>query len=154
MSTNTLDLSDLSSEPVESNVQVEISDAPEEVPEEVASEAEEAPDETEETEEAEKPATSEAEEPVATEEPVEAPEEVAEPVEAPSAPSTEEVVETVQTILTTDSPATNVATKTTEERLNALIELLKSTVHEVEYDDNEYGWTGPLLDIREALNEL
>ena len=125
--TNTLDLSDLSSEPVESNVQAEISDAPADVEE--PAEVDEEPEEV-------------AEEPVAAKEA---------PVEAPSAPSTEEVVETVQTILTTDAPT---VTKTTEERLNALIELLKSTCHEVEYDDNKYRWTGPFLEIREALNEL
>ena len=134
--TNTLDLSDLSSEPVESNVQAEISDAPADVEEPV--EVDEEPVSTEEPEEV-------AEEPVDTEAPVEA--------EEPSAPSTEEVVETVQTILTSDAPATNVATKT-EERLNTLIELLKSTSEEYEYDDNKYRWTGPLINIREALNEL
>ena len=130
--TNTLNLSDLSSEQVESNVQAEISDAPEEVeePVEVAEEPEEV-----------------AEEPIATEEP----EEVA---ETPSTPSTEEVVETVQTILTTDSPATNVVTKTTEEKLNALIELLKSTFYEIEYDYGESEWRSDMVKIREALNEL
>ena len=73
----------------------------------------------------------------------------------PSVPSTEEVVETVQSILTdVPSPAPAVATKTTDERLDALIELLKSTYHQYEYDDNEFSWSSDYLKIREALNEL
>ena len=72
-------------------------------------------------------------------------------VEEPSVPTTEEVVETVQSILTSDTPVT---TKTTEERLDALIELLKSTSKQIEYDDNKYRWTGPLVSIREALENL
>ena len=83
-------------------------------------------------------------------EPVE-PEVPAEPEEVPVAPSTEEVVETVQSILTSDTPVT---TKTTEEKLDALIELLKSTSEQIEYDDNLYRWTGPLVSIREALENL
>ncbi len=118
--TNTLDLSDLSSEPVESNVQAEISDAPAET----EGAAEEVADES---------VADEVEADVA--------------VEEPSAPSTEEVVETVQTILTTDAPSTNVATKTTEERLNALIELLKSGYHTVEYLNDD-----DIIDIREEYD--
>jgi hypothetical protein len=144
---NTLDLSDISSEPGESNIQVEIVDVPEEVEdaeEEVDDAGEEVVDAGEEDEE-DGEEDEEDEEDEEEEDETEVPEEVVE------APSTEEVVETVQNILTSDAP---VVTKTTEERLDALIELLKSTFHEVEYDDNEYRWTGPLLDIREALNEL
>jgi len=99
--TNTLDLSDLSSEPVESNVQAEISDAPEEVAEE--------PEEV-------------AEEPVKTEAPVEA------PVEAPSAPSTEEVVENVKEILSTE-PVVSVDTTELEERIKVLEERLENVVN-------------------------
>ena len=64
---------------------------------------------------------------------------VEEEVVAPSteevvAPSTEEVVQNVQEILTSDLSAT----KTTEEKLNQLIELLKSGYHVKEYlDDND-----------------
>jgi hypothetical protein len=94
--TNTLDLSDLSSEPVESNVQVEITDAPEEV-------ATEEPVDTEE--------------PVATEE---APVETEAP-EAPSAPSTEEVVENVKEILSTE-PVVSVDTTELQERVKVLEE--------------------------------
>ena len=102
--TNTLDLSDLSSEPVESNVQVEITDAPEEV-------ATEEPVDTEE--------------PVATEE---APVETEAP-EAPSAPSTEEVVENVKEILSTEPVADNSTdlqerVKVLEERLEKLVNVL------------------------------
>ena len=68
--------------------------------------------------------------------------------EAPSV-TTEEVVENVKEMLTSDPPA-----KSTEERLNALIELLKGTVERVEYDDDKYRWVGPLVNIREELNEL
>tara|TARA_B100000212_G_C27365779_1_gene530293 strand:- start:521 stop:829 length:309 start_codon:yes stop_codon:yes gene_type:complete len=67
-----------------------------------------------------------------------------------TAPSTEEVVETVQTILTSDPPKT----RTTEEKLDALIELLKSTSVKVEYDDGKYRWSGPLVNIREQLDAL
>ena len=118
--TNTLDLSNISSDSVEPDVQAEINDVEEvdEVDEQVAPEAEE---------------------------------QVSPEVESSSTPSTEEVVETVQTILTTDAPT---VTKTTEEKLDALIELLKSTCYRVEYDDDEYRWVGPLTAIREALNEL
>ena len=67
-----------------------------------------------------------------------------------TAPSTEEVVETVQTILTSDPPKT----RTTEEKLDALIELLKSTSVKVEYDDGKYRWNGPFIKIREQLDAL
>ena len=67
-----------------------------------------------------------------------------------TAPSTEEVVETVQTILTSDPPKT----RTTEEKLDALIELLKSTSVKVEYDDGKYRWSGPFVHIREQLDAL
>ena len=104
--TNTLDLSDLSSEPVESNVKAEISDAP-----------------------------SDVEEPVATEAPVEAPVEVpveTEAPEEPSAPSTEEVVENVKEILSTEPVADNSTdlqerVKVLEERLEKLINVLSPT---------------------------
>ena len=102
---NTLDLSNLSSEPAVHNVQVEITET-------------------------------------------EGPEEVI------VAPSTEEVVVTVQSMLKSDVPATNVVTKTTEERLNTLIELLKSTFSQCEIDDDEFVWTNNMLKVREALNEL
>ena len=103
----------------------------------------------------EEPAVTEVVEDVEPEVPEESEEvpaeEVAEPEEVPAAPSTEEVVETVQSILTSDTPVT---TKTTEEKLDALIELLKSTSKQIEYDDNKYRWTGPLVSIREALENL
>ena len=67
-----------------------------------------------------------------------------------TAPSTEEVVETVQTILTSDPPKT----RTTEEKLDALIELLKSTSVKVEYDDGKYRWSGPYVKIREQIDAL
>ena len=102
----------------------------------------------------EEPAVTEVVEDVEPEVPEEVPaEEVAEevPAEEVQAPSTEEVVETVQSILTSDTPVT---TKTTEEKLDALIELLKSTSKQFEYDDNKYRWIGPLVSIREALENL
>ena len=123
---NTLDLSDLTSEPVESNVEVEISDAPDDVEEEVSSE-----EEVEEPEEVVEEPEEEVEEPeVVVEEPevpVE-PEVPAEP-EVPVAPSTEEVVETVQSILT--EPVVDNSTdlqervEVLEEKLNNLINILK-----------------------------
>ena len=76
--------------------------------------------------------------------------------EAPTSVTTEEVIENVKEMLTSDPPA-----KSTEERLNdlegrlnALIELLKGTAERVEYDDDKYRWVGPLVNIREELNEL
>jgi len=117
---NTLDLSDLTSEPVESNVEVEISDAPDDVEEEVSSEEEEVSSEEEVAEEP----VEVVEEP---EVPVE-PEVPAEP-EVPVAPSTEEVVETVQSILT--EPVVDNSTdlqervEVLEEKLNNLINILK-----------------------------
>ena len=63
--------------------------------------------------------------------------------------STEEVVENVKEMLTSASPV-----KSTEERLNDLIELLKGTSERFEYDDDKYRWVGPLVNIREELNEL
>ena len=127
--TNTLDLSDLSSEPVESNVQAEISDAPADVEEPVANEEpEEVADESVATEEPEEV----ADESVATEEPIEAPVEA--PVEAPSAPSTEEVVENVKEILSTEPVADNSTdlqerVKFLEERLEKLIEIISTKLN-------------------------
>ena len=90
-----------------------------------------------------------SEEPVAEPEPVAAPEPEVEE-EVPVVPSTQEVVQNVQEMLTTDPPTV----KTTEEKLNQLIELLKSTSRKVEYDDNEFTWVGPLVKIREDLDQL
>ena len=78
---DTLDLTTVSDEPVESNVQVEITDAPEEV--EVTTEA---PVETESPEEA----------PVETESPAEAPEETGDPEELPEEPVEEAPEETAE----------------------------------------------------------
>ena len=88
----TLDLTTLSDEPVESNVQVEITDADPEEP----VEEEEEPVETE----------SHAEAPVVDEEPEEAPEEVSEPVEAEEETTevTPEVVEEPEEPIAVEEP--------------------------------------------------
>ena len=107
---DTLDLTTVSDEPVESNVQVEITDAPEETADPVETTG---PDETEEPEEVAEP-LEEPEETVEEEaseevfEPVEeAPEEVAEPEEAPTEPEApvsaapvEQVASDIRNILT------------------------------------------------------
>ena len=77
-------------------------------------------------------------------------EEVEETAPAPDPVTTEEVVENVKEMLTSDPPVKS----STEERLNALIELLKGTSTLDEYDDDMYRWAGPLVSIREKLNEL
>ena len=71
------------------------------------------------------------------------------PSEASSSVTTEEVVENVKEMLASDPPV-----KSTEERLNALIELLKGTYREYEHNEDEYRWTQDMLSIREKLNEL
>ena len=115
MSTNTLDLSDLSSEPIESNVKVEITDLEE-------SEVAEGPDEVSSDEEVEDEAPVEA--------PVEEVKEVEAPVEAPVevvAPSTEEVVENVKEILSTE-PVVSVDTTELEERVKVLEERFEKLI--------------------------
>ena len=119
--TNTLDLSDLSSEPVESNVQVEITDA-------------EGPDETEGPEEVsvEEPVVSVEEPIIATPDPdlisVQEPE-VSE-TEDPVSVSTEEVVENVKEILNSDNTIgcnncnCEERVKVLEERLEELVRLI------------------------------
>ena len=95
--TNTLDLSDLSSEPVESNVQVVITDVPEEK------------EETESSEEVsvEEPVVSVEEPIIATPNPdlisVQVPEVVETETEVSTNISTEEVVENVKEILNSDN---------------------------------------------------
>ena len=110
---DTLDLTTVSDEPVESNVQVEITDAPETVgPEGTVDEpvetVEEAPEEPEEPEEPVEEVAETPAEPVTTEEPV-APEETAGPIEeAPVAP-VEQVAADIRNILT-EVPATTLET--------------------------------------------
>ena len=116
---NTLDLTNLSSEPVESNVQVEITDA-------------EGPDETE------GPAEEVVEPVVATPDPVPEPvasEEVVEPapteVVVEPVVSTEEVVENVKEILNSDNTIScnncncEERVKVLEERLENIINIFK-----------------------------
>jgi len=43
---------------------------------------------------------------------------------------------------------------TTDEKVDKIIEILKSSFSQYEYDDNEFRWTCDMLKIREALNEL
>ena len=122
---NTLDLTNLSSEPVESNVQVEITDAPAET---------EGPSETEGP--AEESAEVVVEPVVATPDPVPepvAPEEVVEPapteVVVEPVVSTEEVVENVKEILNSDNTIScnncncEERVKVLEERLDKLIDI-------------------------------
>ena len=93
---DTLDLTTVSDEPVESNVQVEITDAPEETAD---------PVETEEPEEVAEPLEEPVEEPVDTEDPEEAPvEETPEEPEEPEEVASEEVSETPVEPVTTDEP--------------------------------------------------
>ena len=116
--TNTLDLSDLSSEPVESNIQVEITDAPaEEVVEPVVATPDPVP--------VPEPVASEVVETEGPEVVVPAPTEVVvEPVV-----STEEVVENVKEILNSDNTIScnncncEERVKVLEERLDKLIDL-------------------------------
>ena len=128
---NTLDLTDIA---IESNVQVEIVD--------------EEPVETEGPEEVIEPIITT---PDPVEEASDSEEEASDPVEEASV-STEEVVQNVQSMLTTDVPASSI--KTTEEKLNSLIELLKSIFSQYEIDDDEFVWSYNMLKIRGALNEL
>ena len=132
---DTLDLTTVSDEPVESNVQVEITDAPEETADPVETTG---PDETEEPEEVAEP-LEEPEETVEEEaseevfEPVEeAPEEVAEPEEAPTEPEApvsaapvEQVASDIRNILT-EVPA--VSTDSSE-----LSDDLKQRIAELDY---------------------
>ena len=125
---DTLDLTTVSDEPVESNVQVEITDAPEETegtvdePVETVEEAPEEPEEVPEESVAPEEPVADAEEPVeevAPEEPVEttgpveeepaAPEETAGPVEEAPADPVEQVAADIRSILT-EVPTTPVET--------------------------------------------
>ena len=45
-------------------------------------------------------------------------------------------------------------TLTTDEKVDKIIEILKSSFSQFEYDDNKYRWTCDMLKIREAINEL
>tara|TARA_B100001123_G_C14412257_1_gene671255 strand:- start:41 stop:238 length:198 start_codon:yes stop_codon:yes gene_type:complete len=64
---------------------------------------------------------------------------------ADSEPSTEPSTES------TPAPA---PVLTTDEKLDKIVEILKSIYTEYEYDDDKYRWTYDMLKIREALNEL
>ena len=41
-----------------------------------------------------------------------------------------------------------------DEKVDKIIEILKSSFSQFEYDDNKYRWTCNMLKIREAINEL
>ena len=45
-------------------------------------------------------------------------------------------------------------TFTPDEKVDKIIEILKSSFSQFEYDDNKYRWTCNMLKIREAINEL
>ena len=126
---DTLDLTTVSDEPVESNVQVEITDAPEtEGPEEPVEETEEPEEVVEEPEETvEEEASEEVFEPVE-----EAPEEVAEPEEAPTEPEApvsaapvEQVASDIRSILT-EVPQVSIDS-------NELSDDLKQRIAELDY---------------------
>ena len=67
--------------------------------------------------------------------------------------STEEVVENVKEILNNNNTI-SCNNCNCEERLDKLIELLKSTFSQYEIDDDEFVWSYDMLKIREVLNEL
>ena len=45
-------------------------------------------------------------------------------------------------------------TLTTDEKVDKIIEILKSSFSQFEYDDNKYRWTCNMLKIREELNNF
>ena len=47
-----------------------------------------------------------------------------------------------------------VPTLTTDEKVDKIIEILKNSYSQYEYEDDKYRWTCDMLKIREAINEL
>jgi len=97
---------------------------------------------------------SEEEDPVVSEE-------VGDQLEESEPVSTQEVVQNIQGMLSTETNSLSVdnsdlenRVKVSEERLDKLIELLRSSFSQYEYDGDEIRWSCNMLKIREVLNEL
>ena len=53
-----------------------------------------------------------------------------------------------------DSETVPAPTLTTDEKVDKIIEILKSAFSQFEYEEDKYRWICDMLKIREAINEL